>query len=513
MLHCLNTSGNLGATCSDMTVLERQREATIKWQQHLQNNQPPYLTDFNVNVNAVFSSSSSSSQSQGLVMNICADSALGEVLTHSVKPDPGVWPEFDAGFGSSSGFLPTISPTCSRGGDLVSPKENMASAKENTKKRKPQNSKVVAASDNKQDKRVKASGEEGESKVTEQTSNKNGKSNANKNNNRETTSAETSKDNSKGSEVQNQKPEYIHVRARRGQATDSHSLAERVRREKISERMKYLQDLVPGCNKVAGKAGMLDEIINYVQSLQRQVEFLSMKLAAVNPRLDFNLDELFTKEVFPSCAQSFPNIGMPLDMSMSNNPSYLPFNSAQQLVSCCGGLINNMGISPPNMGLRRNISTSPVPLPETFLDSSCFTQILPSSNWEGGDFQSLYNVAFDQGRTASFPSQPFTGKFVAGLYLRDDSSCFISAKSALFLSSLKPVEAEAMAFLEAINWLTEMGYDKAILESDCQDMVEGILANCIANIELGAIIRLCKHRCGYSCVPFTPEDDSISKYV
>lgn len=126
-----------------MTVLERQREATIKWQQHLQNNQPPYLTDFNVNVNAVFSSSSSSSQSQGLVMNICADSALGEVLTHSVKPDPGVWPEFDAGFGSSSGFLPTISPTCSRGGDLVSPKENMASAKENTKKRKPQNSKVV----------------------------------------------------------------------------------------------------------------------------------------------------------------------------------------------------------------------------------------------------------------------------------------------------------------------------------------------------------------------------------
>nr|XP_009776015.1 PREDICTED: transcription factor bHLH79 isoform X4 [Nicotiana sylvestris] len=43
--------------------------------------------------------------------------------------------------------------------------------------------------------------------------------------------------------------DYIHVRARRGQATDSHSLAERARREKISERMKILQDLVPGCNK------------------------------------------------------------------------------------------------------------------------------------------------------------------------------------------------------------------------------------------------------------------------
>ncbi|KAL9262679.1 Transcription factor bHLH49-like protein [Drosera capensis] len=94
------------------------------------------------------------------------------------------------------------------------------------------------------------------------------------------------------------KEEYIHVRARRGQATNSHSLAERVRREKISERMKLLQDLVPGCSKVTGKAVMLDEIINYVQSLQRQVEFLSMKLATVNPRLDFNLEALLPKDVF-----------------------------------------------------------------------------------------------------------------------------------------------------------------------------------------------------------------------
>lgn len=45
-----------------------------------------------------------------------------------------------------------------------------------------------------------------------------------------------------------------------------------VRREKINQRMKFLQDLVPGCNKVTGRAAMLDEIIHYVQSLQQQVE-------------------------------------------------------------------------------------------------------------------------------------------------------------------------------------------------------------------------------------------------
>ncbi|GAB2248953.1 hypothetical protein Droror1_Dr00012312 [Drosera rotundifolia] len=92
--------------------------------------------------------------------------------------------------------------------------------------------------------------------------------------------------------------DYIHVRARRGQATDSHSLAERARREKISERMKILQDLVPGCNKIIGKALVLDEIINYIQSLQWQVEFLSMKLeAVVDSGMAPNFNGFVTKEI------------------------------------------------------------------------------------------------------------------------------------------------------------------------------------------------------------------------
>ncbi|XP_048132145.1 transcription factor bHLH62-like isoform X2 [Rhodamnia argentea] len=110
------------------------------------------------------------------------------------------------------------------------------------------------------------------------------------------TGAASEKDKQTKTEVK----DYIHVRARRGQATDSHSLAERVRREKISERMKILQDLVPGCNKVTGKALMLDEIINYVQSLQHQVESLSMKLASVNTSPDYKVDALMSKEMFQS---------------------------------------------------------------------------------------------------------------------------------------------------------------------------------------------------------------------
>ncbi|XP_022139667.1 transcription factor BEE 3-like [Momordica charantia] len=82
--------------------------------------------------------------------------------------------------------------------------------------------------------------------------------------------------------------EVIHVRAKRGQATDSHSLAERVRREKINQRLRFLQDLVPGCYKTMGMAVMLDVIINYIQSLENQIEFLSMKLSTASRYYDFN---------------------------------------------------------------------------------------------------------------------------------------------------------------------------------------------------------------------------------
>ncbi|XP_052114477.1 transcription factor BHLH089 [Arachis duranensis] len=120
--------------------------------------------------------------------------------------------------------------------------------------------------------------------------------------------------------------DYIHVRARRGQATDSHSLAERARREKISERMKILQDLVPGCNKVIGKALVLDEIINYIQSLQRQVEFLSMKLEAVNSRLNTGI-EAFPPKDFGQ--QTFDPASLPFgsqatrDYSRGSSPEWL----------------------------------------------------------------------------------------------------------------------------------------------------------------------------------------------
>nr|CAD1820274.1 unnamed protein product [Ananas comosus var. bracteatus] len=182
----------------------------------------------------------------------------------------------------------------------------------------------------------------------------------------------------KGKESNARPPEppkdYIHVRARRGQATDSHSLAERVRREKISERMKFLQDLVPGCNKVFrcdGKAVMLDEIINYVQSLQRQVEFLSMKLATMNPRLEFNMDNLLPKDGHHHPLQSVVNNGVEMPLSSS---------------------------------LHRSLSM-PLPPLDGFADAS--SQL--GTFWED-DLQSVVQMGFGQTQeAATFSSQSFHG--------------------------------------------------------------------------------------------------------
>jgi hypothetical protein len=145
--------------------------------------------------------------------------------------------------------------------------------------------------------------------------------------------------------------DYIHVRARRGQATDSHSLAERVRREKISERMKLLQDLVPGCNKVTGKALMLDEIINYVQSLQRQVEFLSMKLATVNTRVDLSIESLISKDIF----QSNNSMAHPIFPQDSSAPSYYGQQNPAIHNNISNGNVTHNSVDQLENGLFQNL--------------------------------------------------------------------------------------------------------------------------------------------------------------
>ncbi|KAJ4963921.1 hypothetical protein NE237_023860 [Protea cynaroides] len=394
----------------DFNMLERQR-AQLKWQQQqeeeIQFSHETQFSEFSQEIHPMMQ------QFHDLIDN---DPALRELVTGTMKVDPcsengllnlGKYSIPITGFvsPSPSGFVTdriemgfSISRTASSPPFVAEEKGREAVVTESFKKRKMEKAQVIT-----EDTKVKrAKGdEEVESKITDQNNTSTTTTttsaaaavvnNSSLNNSSHETSADTSKENSKALEAR--KLDYIHVRARRGQATDSHSLAERVRREKISDRMKYLQDLVPGCNKITGKAGMLDEIINYVQSLQRQVEFLSMKLATVNP--------------IPACTTIFPAMGMISELA---NPDYLQFNNP-----CCG---LDMAINSPEMTIRR--TSAPVSTTvESLLDLSCFNQVQPSSysTWET-DLQGLYNVESYQGRSTLFPFQSFTGTMQASDILK-----------------------------------------------------------------------------------------------
>ncbi|KAF5731355.1 transcription factor PIF4-like isoform X1 [Tripterygium wilfordii] len=65
------------------------------------------------------------------------------------------------------------------------------------------------------------------------------------------------------------------ISARRNRAAEVHNLSERRRRDRINEKMKALQELIPNCNKT-DKASMLDEAIEYLKSLQLQLQVMWM---------------------------------------------------------------------------------------------------------------------------------------------------------------------------------------------------------------------------------------------
>lgn len=65
------------------------------------------------------------------------------------------------------------------------------------------------------------------------------------------------------------------IRAKRGCATHPRSIAERVRRTRISERMRKLQELVPNMDKQTNTADMLDLAVEYIKDLQKQFKLLS----------------------------------------------------------------------------------------------------------------------------------------------------------------------------------------------------------------------------------------------
>uniref|UniRef100_A0A2P2IKN5 Transcription factor PIF1-like isoform X2 n=2 Tax=Rhizophora mucronata TaxID=61149 RepID=A0A2P2IKN5_RHIMU len=101
----------------------------------------------------------------------------------------------------------------------------------------------------------------------------------------------------------------------RSRAAEVHNLSERRRRDRINEKMRALQELIPRCNK-SDKASMLDEVIQYLKSLQSQVQMMSIGCSMV-------------PMMFPGVQQYVAPVrmgmGTGMDLELGMNRPMMPF--------------------------------------------------------------------------------------------------------------------------------------------------------------------------------------------
>uniref|UniRef100_A0A0A9DEX0 BHLH domain-containing protein n=1 Tax=Arundo donax TaxID=35708 RepID=A0A0A9DEX0_ARUDO len=99
---------------------------------------------------------------------------------------------------------------------------------------------------------------------------------------------------------------------KRSRIAEVHNLSERRRRDRINEKMRALQELIPNCNKI-DKASMLDEAIEYLKTLQLQVQMMSMGSGLCIPPM--LLPPTMQHLQIPPMAH-FPHLGMGLGYGM-----------------------------------------------------------------------------------------------------------------------------------------------------------------------------------------------------
>ncbi|KAG6408674.1 hypothetical protein SASPL_131692 [Salvia splendens] len=85
------------------------------------------------------------------------------------------------------------------------------------------------------------------------------------------------------------------------------------RRDRINEKMRALQELIPNCNK-ADKASMLDEAIEYLKTLQLQVQIMSMGSGLCMPPMMFPTG---MQPMHPAHVPHFQPMGVGVGMGMA----------------------------------------------------------------------------------------------------------------------------------------------------------------------------------------------------
>ncbi|KAF5732521.1 hypothetical protein HS088_TW17G00048 [Tripterygium wilfordii] len=123
--------------------------------------------------------------------------------------------------------------------------------------------------------------------------------------------------------------------ARRNRAAEVHNLSERRRRDRINEKMKALQELIPHCNKT-DKASMLDEAIEYLKSLQLQLQVMWMA-SGMAPMVFPGVQHYLSRMSVGMGSPPFPSMQNPLHLSRVPlvDPQSISMAPAQNQAAMC----------------------------------------------------------------------------------------------------------------------------------------------------------------------------------
>ncbi|XP_008811822.3 transcription factor PIF4-like isoform X3 [Phoenix dactylifera] len=152
------------------------------------------------------------------------------------------------------------------------------------------------------------------------------------------------------SECQSEEADYEYVEAnklaqrspftRRSRSAEVHNLSERRRRDRINEKMKALQELIPHCNKT-DKASMLDEAIEYLKSLQLQVQIMWMG-SGMAPMMFPAVQQYMSRMGMGMGHASMPSIHGPVQLPRVPfiNQSIASTSTAHQMPLCLSPALN-----------------------------------------------------------------------------------------------------------------------------------------------------------------------------
>ncbi|KAK6128148.1 hypothetical protein DH2020_038101 [Rehmannia glutinosa] len=158
--------------------------------------------------------------------------------------------------------------------------------------------------------------------------------------------------------------------ARRSRAAAVHNQSERRRRDRINEKMKALQKLVPNASKT-DKASMLDEVIEYLKQLQAQVHMMSNARNMPQMVMPLGMQQQLQMSLLARMGMGMGMAGMGMGMIDVNNLARNSFPPLLHATTPLGGTAPSF-VSPPfgmppmvphQTPLRSNVDTTNINTP------------------------------------------------------------------------------------------------------------------------------------------------------